>query len=131
MAWHDYGLIFKVNNLADWIVSHAYVPTAIALDDRIRVFVAFLDAYKFGRLGFVDVDLNDPTIVVGHSIKPLLSDSNGEAFDNSGVTPLCVLDDGDHIKLYYAGWKTYANENKRYELFTGLAIGDRLSLIHI
>ena len=51
MSWHDYGLIFKVNNLADWIVSHAYVPTAIALDDRIRVFVAFLDAYKFGRLG--------------------------------------------------------------------------------
>ena len=38
------------------------------------VLVAFLDAYKFGRLGFVDVDLNDPTIVVGHSRKPLLSD---------------------------------------------------------
>ena len=70
----------------------------------------------------MDVDLNDPTIVVGHSIKPLLSDSNGEAFDSSGITPLCVLDEGDHIKLYYAGWKTYANENKRYELFTGLAV---------
>lgn len=122
--WHDYGVIFEVKSISNWIASHAYVPTAILLKDKIRVFVAFLDPNKIGRLGYVDVNLKNPEKVIDYSPEPLLCDSDGDMFDSAGVTPLCALREQDHIKLYYAGWKSITGTSERYTLFTGLAIGD-------
>ena len=50
MSWTDLGLIFRVDRLSEWAQSHAYVPTALDLGDRIRVYVAFWDADKHGRV---------------------------------------------------------------------------------
>ena len=53
--------------------SHAFVPTPFVLDaDRIRVYVAFLDAERIGRVGWVDVLAEDPTTVAGISKVPAL-----------------------------------------------------------
>lgn len=124
MTWTDYGLIFKVDKLESWAVSHCYVPTAIELADRIRVYAAFWDDRMYGRLGFVDIDKTNPTKILGYSQTPLLKDSLRGSFDCDGVTPLSVINDGEKIRLYYAGWKKFDNPYKRYTLFTGLAVGD-------
>lgn len=125
MSWKDHGTIFKVRNISSWIRSHAYVPTAIELADRIRVFVAFWDDNMYGRLGYIDLDLSDPTIAIGYSEEAVVADSKVPAFDRSGITPLCVVTEDDHIKLYYAGWNNSDDSKVRYQLFTGLLIGDK------
>jgi hypothetical protein len=102
------------------MVSHGYVPTACVRDDRIRVFAAFWDEHRIGRIGYVDLDPHDPTRVIGHSNSPVLDVGAPGAFDEHGTTPMSVVADGDTMRLYYAGWQRSASV--RYFLFTGLAV---------
>lgn len=44
MRWDKLGVVFNVQGRSAWMHSHAYLPTAIVLEDRIRVFLAFRDA---------------------------------------------------------------------------------------
>lgn len=107
------------------MASHAYVPTAIELTDRIRVFVAFLDKDKHGRLGYIDVDEKDPTKILSYSESPILDDSLAGQFDSDGVTPLSIIrDDKNKLRLYYAGWQRFEQKDLRYTLLTGLAISE-------
>lgn len=123
MAWQDLGIILRVNNLFPWAASHCYVPTAIELDNVIRIFTAFWDVSMYGRLGYVDICKNNPSNIINISEDPILEDACLGAFDQDGVTPLSALKIDDKIYLYYAGWKKYNLAHKRYTLFTGLAIG--------
>lgn len=122
MPWNDLGLIFRVDRLSEWAHSHAYVPTALDLGDHIRVYAAFWDANKHGRLGYIDVDGDDPTKVLAFSADPILSDAEPERFDSDGVTPLSIVRDGSALRLYYAGWRRLRDQEARYTLFTGLAV---------
>lgn len=123
MAWHDKGLIFKVDNLMPWAKSHAYLPTAIMLKDRIRVFVAFWDENNYGRLGYIDTDIDDPSVVLGYSKSPLIGDSQKGMFDCDGVSPLSILEEEGLLKLYYAGWNIkHEMKGPRYTLFMGLLL---------
>ena len=125
MSWKDYGVIFKVNKLEPWAVSHCYVPTAIELRDRIRVYAAFWDENKYGRLGYVDVDKENPEVVLGYSKTSIMDDGSLGAFDCDGVTPLSVIEYDDEIRLYYAGWQKFNLPHKRYTIFTGLCVSGK------
>jgi hypothetical protein len=121
--WHKLGAIFNTPGDRPWMVSHAMVPTPIRLQDgRFRVFVAFVDADRRGRLGFADLDGADPTRVLGHATSPCLDLGAPGTFDEDGVTPLSVRRDGGRLYLYYAGWQRIPSI--RYTLFTGLAWSD-------
>jgi hypothetical protein len=119
-GWQDLGVVFRGDRLAPWMHSHGYVPTACLLPDRIRVFAAFWDSARTGRIGYVDLDRDDPRDVLGHARDPVLDIGPPGAFDAHGVTPMSVVPDGDALRLYYAGWQR--TEGARYLLFTGLAI---------
>jgi len=122
MSWTDQGLIFNVDNLEPWAHSHCYVPTAIELRDRIRVFGAFWNENKHGRLGYVDVDKNNPTEILSYAKTPILQDSKPGMFDSNGVTPLSVVKTDGDIRLYYAGWQKFEEAGKRYTIFIGLCV---------
>ncbi|MDH5723732.1 MAG: hypothetical protein OEY94_10495 [Alphaproteobacteria bacterium] len=122
MSWKDYGVIFKVDDLAPWAKSHFYVPTAISLGDVIRVYGAFWDENNYGRLGYVDLDANDPSKVIEFSRKPILDDAPQGLFDCDGVTPLSIVKEDDELRIYYAGWQKFNQTDKRYTIFTGLVI---------
>ena len=124
MHWNDFGVIFQTNNLTPWIQSHAYVPTAIELPDRIRVFAAFWDAKQHGRIGYIDCCKNQPQQPIGYSTRPIIHDTAPSAFDSHGMTPLSIIKEVDHVRLYYAGWHLNHNKQDRYTLYTGLLIGD-------
>jgi predicted GH43/DUF377 family glycosyl hydrolase len=101
--------------------SHAYVPTPILENEKvIRVFVAFLDRDRIGRLGFVDVEAENPLKVLGYSERPVLDIGVPGRFDDSGVTPMCVIDHGNERLLYYNGWQR--SVGVPYHIFSGLAI---------
>ncbi len=121
MRWRKLGLVYVAQGEQSWAVSHAYIPTAWLLDEStIRVYVAFLDADRVGRVGYVDVRAQDPREVLAVSQDPVLDVGCPGAFDEAGVTPMCVLQQGDELFLYYTGWQR--GVAVRYYLFTGLAI---------
>jgi len=123
MPWLKRGLVYTPDGSMDWAVSHAYVPVPLVISDKvIRVYLAFWDKEKFGRLGYVDVDAQDPQRVIGVSPKPLLEDGRPGAFDDSGVTPSCAFRHNEKIYLFYIGWQK--GDKVRYFLFSGIAVSE-------
>ncbi|MDC4203446.1 MAG: hypothetical protein MPW14_04410 [Candidatus Manganitrophus sp.] len=123
MTWKKLGRVYVADGRAKWTYSHAYIPTALLVnDDRIRVYVAFLDRDKVGRVGYVDVDAKNPLRVLRVSKSPVLDVGRPGTFDDHGVTPICIIPDQDCFYLYYVGWQL--SEEFRYRLFLGLAISN-------
>ena len=123
MSWRKLGRVYVAAGERSWQQTHAFCPTVLDLGERLRVFCAFLDADKVGRLGFVDVDRADPKRILEVSAEPALDVGAPGCFDDNGVTPLAVvrLADG-RLRLYYAGWQL--GVRVRYYLFTGAAESD-------
>ncbi len=123
MRWEKLGRVYCANGEYDWAQSHAFIPTSMMLDEeRIRVYVAFLDREKIGRIGFVDLDADDPRRVLRVSEKCVLDIGAPGAFDDSGVSPVCLLSVGEKLYLYYVGWQM--GVKVRYYLFMGLAVSE-------
>src|SRR5574341_1199040 len=121
MIWRKLGLVYRPAREYDWAVSHAFVPTPLMIDETtIRLYVAFLDQTKVGRVGFVDVDARDPLKKLRISASPVLDIGDPGTFDDSGVTPMCIVPHEKALYLYYTGWQN--GVKVRYYLFTGLAI---------
>ena len=122
MKWIKRGLIFSPKNFRrDWIYSHAYIPTPYFISDRIiRIFVAFWDRNKVGRIGYVDIDADNPQKILKVSEKPSLDIGKSGTFDDNGVAPVSIIDEGHHMRLYYVGFQICTRI--RYYLFSGLAL---------
>jgi len=122
-AWSKLGLVFAPSGEHAWARSHAYIPTCLQLDEeRVRVYCALLDTSRVGRLGFVDVAAADPRRILGVSDSPCLDIGEAGTFDDSGVSPVCIVRNRGRLLLYYVGWQL--GVRVRYHLLTGLAISD-------
>jgi predicted GH43/DUF377 family glycosyl hydrolase len=121
MKWQKKGLIYAPSGELWWARSYAHLPTVDVVDDRImRVYFASLDENKFGRVGYVDLDIDDPRQIVHVAREPVLDVGELGAFDDSGVNPSCIVDVGGKKYMYYIGWQRC--ERVPYMLFAGLAI---------
>jgi predicted GH43/DUF377 family glycosyl hydrolase len=123
MKWRKCGQVYAANGERPWAQSHAYIPTPVRMDEKtIRVYAAFLDREKVGRVGFVDVDAAQPTRILRVSREPVLDIGLPGTFDDNGVSPLSAVCHQGKIYLYYVGWQL--GHKVRYFLLTGLAVGD-------
>ncbi|MDQ3281905.1 MAG: glucosyl hydrolase [Acidobacteriota bacterium] len=121
MRWRKLGHVYTAAGEAAWARSHAFLPTVLPLDDeRLRVYVAFLDKERIGRIGYVDVDASNPLRVLNVSQEPVLDIGIPGTFDDNGVNPIAVIREGDRIYLFYNGWQIPTRI--RYTFFLGLAI---------
>lgn len=124
MKWQKLGRVYVPNGQYDWAQTHAYLPTPLILDDkRIRIYLAFWDKEKVGRIGFVDLDQNNPLRVLEVSKQPVLDIGEPGTFDDNGVSPSSVIANKEKKFLYYFGWQK--GVKVRYFLFSGLAISDK------
>jgi hypothetical protein len=115
--------VYAADGSEPWAMTHAFLPTATLLDGRrIRVYAAFLDAGRVGRVGYVDVDASDPRRVLAVSRRPVLDVGEPGTFDDNGVNPVCLVEHGGRTLLYYVGWQL--GVRVRYYLFVGLAVSD-------
>jgi predicted GH43/DUF377 family glycosyl hydrolase len=73
-----------------------------------------------GRIGYVDVDADNPCRLLKVSANPVLDIGAPGCFDDNGVVPTCVLPVGDTLFLYYVGFQL--GHRVRYFMFEGLAI---------
>lgn len=123
MNWNKIGKI----DITKWVreggvVSEfATLPTPILLnDDVIRIFIGFCDNNTVGRIGYVDVNADNPSEVINVSNRCVLNLGRPGCFDDNGVVPLSVLRVGDLIYLYYVGFQLATKIP--YFMFGGLAI---------
>lgn len=121
MKWRKRGLVYGPRGDQWWARTHAFIPSAdVSTPGRLRVYFTGLDAERFGRIGCVDLDPDDPTRVLDISAEPVLDIGELGTFDDSGVNASCLVQVGASTYLYYIGWQRAARVP--YMLFTGLAI---------
>ena len=118
--WCKQGLIFAPNKNHWWSQDYALLPTVEVINDVIRVYFASLDNNKFGRIGFVDLDPQNPRSILNTSHEPILNIGEPGSFDDSGVNPSCIINVSGKKFLYYIGWQRCVKVP--YMLFSGLAI---------
>ena len=121
MKWVKKGLIFSPRSQYDWVVTHAMLPTADRIgDDLFRIYFSGRDRLNRSHIGYVVIDIKDPQRILKVSEKPVLGLGKLGAFDDNGVSPACLVNNGGLKYLYYFGWNKGANV--RAAEVSGLAI---------
>ena len=120
MVWEKRGLIYCPDGSKEWARQYAMLPTPLCKGDSIRIYLGFCDRDIVGRIGYVDVDRDNPSRVRGISSEPILDVGRPGAFDDNGVVPISILDKGEEIWLYYIGFQK--GVRVPYYMFCGLAI---------
>lgn len=130
IKWNRLGLVVQPTG-AWWMRSHAMMPTPERLGgDLVRVYFSGRDRDNRSHVGWVVLDLDDPTKILDASMQPVFSPGELGTFDDAGVTPSCLINVGDKTLLYYVGWNP--GSTVRVHLFGGVAVRqgeifDRLS----
>lgn len=120
MKWYKLGHIISPAEKMGWKNNSALTPTPFLLnDDVIRVYAGFRDEEGISRIGFIDVDARDPTVVLGVSNEPALDRGRDGCFDDNGVILGDVVRYGDVLRMYYVGFQLV--KRAKFLAFTGIA----------
>ncbi len=123
MKWKKRGLIYCASGESEWKDNCAMLPTPLLLSgDRLRFFLGFCDRNNIGRIGYVDVNPENPSEILEISESPILDIGRVGAFDDNGVVPISIVTDDRRIYLYYVGFQL--GVKVPYFMFGGLAISD-------
>ncbi len=104
IQWKKLGLVYSTGSNGGWMHSHGQVPTALWMQDRIRVFFAARPKQTLSLPAFLDLDPLDPTRILSVYPDPLIDVGVPGSFDQHGVMPSCVIEEKDQLWMYYSGW---------------------------
>jgi predicted GH43/DUF377 family glycosyl hydrolase len=106
MSWRKLGHIYTPSGARDWAVSHAANPIPEHLGgDRFRIYFSTRDAENRSSVGWVEIDLKQPQVILAEAEAPVLAPGELGMFDDSGVSIGCIVPVGQKRHLYYMGWK--------------------------
>ncbi len=121
MRWVKKGHIFSAANQYEWMAHHASVPIADKVNDQVvRIYFGPRDQRGRTRTAFIDVDADNPTNILYVHDRPALDLGKRGAFDDSGVMPSSIVNDGPRKYLYYIGWEQGVTVPYRHSI--GLAV---------
>jgi len=121
MIWNKKNKIYTPKYDGSWMDNTALTPTPFLLNqDTIRIFVSFRDPSGIGRLGYVDVEAENPSKVIRISSNPVLDIGSPGAFDDNGMILGDIVRYKDDLLLYYVGFQLATK--CKFLAFTGLAI---------
>jgi predicted GH43/DUF377 family glycosyl hydrolase len=126
LRWRKHGLAFRAAGQRPWLSTHASLPVAQPLGNgRFRVLFAGRDAANRSHVGAVEITVDgDGNVEAGEpSAHPVLAPGPLGGFDDHGVYPASLVEDGARLLLYYIGW----NPGPQPPLFyatIGLAVSD-------
>jgi hypothetical protein len=122
MIWKKRGLIcdHKTINLT-WYKKNILVPLPYLKEKTcLRIFAGFCDNKNISRIGYVDVDPNNPKKIIKYSKKPILDIGRSGKFDDSGVVPASILKWKNKLYLFYSGYQRCIKVP--YMIFSGCAV---------
>ena len=106
MKWQKKGLVYTPPKDNSWKHNSALTPTAFLLGENIiRVYASFRDTQGIGRIGYVDVDANNPSNIIKISNKPVLDIGKDGMFDDNGVILGDIIRVENKIYMYYVGFQ--------------------------
>jgi hypothetical protein len=123
LDWTKRGLVFDVarDGVGGWMQYAALTPTPYRRHDQVlRVYAGFRDAQGVSRIGYVDLDAEAPTRIVGVSAQPVLDIGRDGCFDDNGMILGDVVDGPDGLYMFYVGFQRVAKA--KFLAFTGLAV---------
>lgn len=121
--WVKKGLVFDTrrDGVGGWMGHSALTPTPYRIDDDlIRVYAGFRDGDGVSRIGYVDVQAADPSVIVRVSAEPALDIGRDGCFDDHGVILGDVVSAPDGLHMFYVGFQRVAKA--KFLAFSGLAI---------
>jgi hypothetical protein len=105
MRWHKLGLVFCPDHQHDWMRTHAANTMAEHVGaDVFRIHFSCRGEHNRSSVGWVEVDMRRPTQVVRIADAPVIGPGRIGAFDDSGASMGCLVQDGTKRYLYYLGW---------------------------
>jgi len=123
MGWRKLGRVFCGEGQFPWMASHAGVPVAERIgSDIYRIYFSSRDAQNRSHVGWLEVDIRQPNVILRLSDRPLLSPGAPGRFDDAGTTLSCVVQHGGRRYFYYIGWSL--RHSVPYHLAIGLAVAD-------
>lgn len=124
MRWEKKGLICSAGSLdVPWYRKNTMVPVPHLLDEgRLRIFITMCDEANVGRIGWVDVDPNEPSRVLGFSREPVLEPGEAGTFSDNGVLTASLLKQGDRLYMYYSAYQ--ACVKVPYLILAGVAVSE-------
>jgi predicted GH43/DUF377 family glycosyl hydrolase len=132
MVWKKEGIIFTPNHHEDWMVTHAQVPTALVMEDRLTVFFATRNTAGQSHIAKLDLDSQNPKKIIALHKNPVLKPGKPGTFDEDGVMPSSIVRFKDKIWLYYTGWNKKVSTP--YHNAIGVAVshdnGDTFTRLH-
>jgi predicted GH43/DUF377 family glycosyl hydrolase len=106
MTWRKLGRIYVPDGRLPWACSHAANPVAEPIDgDLFRIYFSSRDDKNRSSIGFVEIDITDPTKILRESVTPALGPGDLAMFDDSGASIGCIVRVGRKRYLYYMGWR--------------------------
>jgi predicted GH43/DUF377 family glycosyl hydrolase len=105
MKWRKLGRVYVPDGRSPWARSHAANPVAEQVDgDLYRIYFSSRDERNRSSIGFVEVDIRNPTAILCEADMPVLSPGDLAMFDDSGASIGCIVPVGNKRYLYYMGW---------------------------
>ena len=117
------GLIFDPRLISSsWWKSHAMAPSAVLINpSTVRVYLGCWDENKISRIGYVDIDANDPKKILSISEKAVFNIGEDGCFDENGVFPAhSIKEESGRVILFYTGFQL--GHKIRHYNFGGAAI---------
>lgn len=118
-SWKQLGAVFVPDGARDWSRSHAQAPSALLMDDRIRVYYGTRSDENRSRTSFFEVDRADPTRLLYVHDRPVLDLGKPGTHDEDGVIASQVMVVGDEMRMYYGGVSRGGHVS--YRMSVGLA----------
>jgi hypothetical protein len=85
--------------------THAQIPTALVLKDRIRIYLTVRPEQRTSLTTYIDVDIKDPKKVLYVHREPILPLGTPGTIDEFGMMPSSAHRVGNDIWLYTIGWQ--------------------------
>jgi hypothetical protein len=120
MKWTKLGLVYCPDGSRLWAWHSALTPTPILHESGcLRVYAGFRDEEGVSRIGWVDLDHEDPLRVLRVSESPALDVGAPGCFDDNGVILGDVIFHQGIWWMFYVGFQLVARA--KFLAFTGLA----------
>jgi predicted GH43/DUF377 family glycosyl hydrolase len=126
MKWEKVGKIFdpRDHNLPNRCVEFSQSPQTLVLEDRVRVYFSTRERDEVGKylshVAYVDYSL-DMSAIIGLSSETVLPLGDLGCFDEHGIFPINVLQDGNRVLAYTTGW------NRKVSVSADASIGLAIS----
>ena len=123
IPWKKKGLVYSPPNDGSWRDNSALTPTPLLLDpETIRIFASFRDPTGVGRIGYIDLDAQNPSRIKKISPNPVLDIGSDGMFDDNGLILGDIVQRGGVLYMYYVGFQRV--QKAKFLAFTGLAISE-------